>query len=41
MLLEVAMNQSDGDWGHGRLENVIEQMNNRQFTPKVRKDLFE
>ena len=42
LLLEIAMNhQSSNDWGHGRLENAIEQMNNRQFTPKVRKDLFE
>lgn len=42
LLLEIAMNhQSNNDWGHGRLENAIEQMNNRQFTPKVRKDLFE
>ena len=41
LLLEIVMNQGDGDWGHGRLENAIEQMNSRQFTPKVRKDLFE
>lgn len=42
LLLEIAMNhRSNDDWGHGRLENAIEQMNSRQFTPKVRKDLFE
>lgn len=41
LLLEIVMNQGEGDWGRGRLENAIEQMNSRQFTPKVRKDLFE
>lgn len=41
LLLEIVMNQGDSDWGRGRLENAIEQMNSRQFTPKVRKDLFE
>nr|DAT26296.1 MAG TPA: hypothetical protein [Bacteriophage sp.] len=41
-ILEIAMNHRSNDsWGHGKLENAIKQMNNRQFTPKVRNDLFE
>ena len=42
LLIEIAMShRNNNDWGHSRIENAIEQMNSRQFTPKVRKDLFE
>ena len=29
------------EWGDGKLETAIEQLGTRQFTPKVRNDLFE
>lgn len=42
LLLEIVMNhRNNDDWGHGRLEAAIEQLDSRQFTPKVRNDLFE
>lgn len=42
LLIEIAMShRNNNDWGHGRLETAIEQLDSRQFTPKVRNDLFE
>lgn len=42
LLIEIAMShRNNNDWGHGRLETAIEQLDSRQFTPKVRSDLFE
>lgn len=35
------MNEKDKGWMDGRLETAIEQLDARQFTPKVRNDLFE
>ena len=29
------------EWGDGKLETAIEQLDTRQFTPKIRDDLFE
>jgi len=40
-LLEIIMNEKDKGWMDGRLETAIEQLDTRQFTPKVRNDLFE
>lgn len=40
-LLEIIMNKKDKGWMDGRLETAIEQLDTRQFTPKVRNDLFE
>jgi len=41
-LIEIAMSRrNNNDWGHSRLETAIEQLDTRQFTPKVRNDLFE
>lgn len=40
-LLEIIMNEEDKGWADGRLETAIEQLGTRQFTPKVRNDLFE
>lgn len=40
-LLEIIMNEKDKGWIDGRLETAIEQLDTRQFTPKVRNDLFE
>lgn len=40
-LLEIIMNEKDKGWMDGRLETAIEQLDARQFTPKVRNDLFE
>lgn len=40
-LLEIIMNEKDKGWMEGRLETAIEQLDTRQFTPKVRNDLFE
>ena len=41
LLLEIVMNTETREWGDGKLETAIEQLESRQFTPKVRKDLFE
>ena len=42
LLIEIAMShRNNNDWGHGRLETAIEQLDSRQFTPKIRSDLFE
>lgn len=42
LLLEIVMDhRNNDDWGHGRLGAAIEQLDSRQFTPKVRNDLFE
>ena len=41
-LIEIAMSHRNNNvWGHSRLESAIEQLDTRQFTPKVRNDLFE
>lgn len=40
-LLEIIMNEKDKGWVDGRLETAIEQLGTRQFTPKIRNDLFE
>mgnify|MGYP000970230031 FL=1 len=41
-LIEIAMShRNNNDWGQSRLETAIEQLDTRQFTPKVRNDLFE
>lgn len=41
LLLEIVMNTKTREWGDGKLETAIEQLGARQFTPKVRNDLFE
>ena len=41
LLLEIVMNTETREWGDGKLETAIEQLDTRQFTPKVRNDLFE
>ena len=41
LLLEIVMNTETREWGDGKLETAIEQLGTRQFTPKVRNDLFE
>lgn len=40
-LLEIIMNEKDKGWVDGRLKTAIEQLGTRQFTPKIRNDLFE
>lgn len=41
-LIEIAMShRNNNDWGDGKLETAIEQLGTRQFTPKIRNDLFE
>lgn len=41
LLLEIVMNTETREWGDGKLETAIEQLDTRQFTPKIRNDLFE
>lgn len=40
-LLEVILSFKWSDWGSGEIERIIKNMKEREYTPRIRKDLFE
>lgn len=41
LLIETVMKFNLDDWGSGQLKDTMDHLDNRTYTPKRRKDLFE